>query len=303
MNNTPAEHTPVLAETLAEYIRLGRDATVIDATVGHGGHSSIFGRMLGESGLIFGLDVDEKCLAKAEQQLSSLACRVVLKRANFSNLAEEAAKQKIEKAELIIADLGICSAQLTDSDKGLSFQENMKLDMRLDDRLKINAADIVNNTDEKDLSDVIYNFGQERASRKIARSIVQYREARKITTTAQLSNIVCRALGRSPTSRKSKIHPATKTFQALRIAVNGELESLKKFLSAVPDLLSPGGQVAVISFHSLEDKLVKENFKKNKVGRVYEIITKKPIVVTRAEVLANPRARSAKLRIAGKRQN
>jgi len=302
VNNMLVEHTPVLAETLAEHIRLSKGAVVIDATVGHGGHSSIFGRTLDKAGLIFGLDVDEKCLEEAQRNLSGLSCQVVLRRANFSALSTEIAKEGIEKADLIIADLGICSAQLTDAAKGLSFQENMRLDMRLDNRLGTNAADIVNNTDEKDLSDVIYNFGQERASRKIARSIVQYRETRKITTTAQLSNIVCRALGQSPTSRKRKTHPATKTFQSLRIAVNSELESLKKLLSAAPEILAQGGQIAIISFHSLEDKLVKEDFKKNKIAGIYEIITKKPMIATRTEILANPRARSAKLRIARKQE-
>ena len=300
MNNTPAQHTPVLAEVLSDHIRLSENAVVIDATVGHGGHSGIFGQMLGKAGLILAFDVDEKCLDQARQRLKGLSCKVILQRSNFSSLAEETAKQGIEKADLIIADLGICSAQLVDLDKGMSFQENMKLDMRLDNRLKTNAADIVNGADEKDLSDVIYNFGQERASRKIARSIVQYRQARPITTTGQLSNIICRALRQSPTSRKPRIHPATKTFQALRIAVNGELDSLKKFLSDAPDVLAQNGWIAVISFHSLEDRLVKEDFKKNKLNGVYDIITRKPLVAARAEVLDNPRARSAKLRIARK---
>ena len=300
MNNTTAQHTPVLAEVLSDYIRLSENAVVIDATVGYGGHSSIFGQMLGKAGLILAFDVDEKCLDQARQRLKDLSCKVILRRANFSSLAKETAKQGIEKADLIIADLGICSAQLTDADKGLSFQENMKLDMRLDNRLKTNAADIVNGADEKDLSDVIYNFGQERASRKIARSIVQYRQARPITTTGQLSNIICRVLKQSPASRKGRIHPATKTFQALRIAVNEELDSLKKFLSDAPDVLAQNGRIAVISFHSLEDRLVKEDFKKNKLNGIYDIITRKPLVATRAEVLDNPRARSAKLRIAGK---
>ena len=300
MNNMTAKHTPVLVEVLSDHIRLSENAVVIDATVGYGGHSGIFGQMLGKAGLILAFDVDEKCLDQARQRLKDLSCKVVLQRANFSSLAEETAKHGIEKADLIIADLGICSAQLTDADKGLSFQENMKLDMRLDNRLKTNAADIVNGADEKDLSDVIYNFGQERASRKIARSIVQYRQARPITTTGQLSNIICRTLKQGPASRKGKIHPATKTFQALRIAVNEELDSLKKFLSDAPDVLAQNGQIAVISFHSLEDRLVKENFRKNKLDGIYDVITKKPLVATRAEVLDNPRARSAKLRIARK---
>ena len=296
--NSPNEHIPVLTQTLAERISLPRDAVVVDATVGHGGHSFLFGKTLGPDGLIVGLDVDESCIDRAQVALSNLGCKAVLVRENFARIAEVTAAQAIEKVDFILVDLGFCSAQLADAQRGLSFQENMPLDMRLDDRSKITAADIVNNEDEKSLANLIYKFGQDRASRRIARFIVQYRQTQPITTTGQLVAIVCRALGQPAKGRKSKIHPATRTFQALRIAVNDELGNLKKLLAAAPGLLGTNGFMAIISFHSLEDKLVKENFKRNKVEGIYEIITKKPLVASRAEIARNPRARSAKLRIA-----
>jgi 16S rRNA (cytosine1402-N4)-methyltransferase len=199
-----------------------------------------------------------------------------------------------------LADLGLCSAQLADSRIGLSFLQDMPLDMRIDKRLKSTAADIVNKADEKSLADLIYKFGQDRASRRIARFIVRERESGPITTTAQLAKTVCKALGSARRGRKSKIHPATRTFQALRIAVNDELENLKKLLDSAPELLNKNGFVAVISYHSLEDRLVKNDFKQNGKDNVYRVITKKPIVATREEIAENRRARSAKLRIAQK---
>jgi 16S rRNA (cytosine1402-N4)-methyltransferase len=296
--NSPDEHIPVLTQILAEQISLPKDAAIVDATVGHGGHSLMFGKTLGPGGTIVGLDVDERCITRAHAILSNLDCRVVLVRENFARIADVTAAQAIAKVDFILADLGFCSAQLADAQRGLSFQENMPLDMRLDDRSKTTAADIVSNWDEKSLADLIYGFGQDRASRRIARFIVQHRRAQPITTTGQLATIVCRALGQPAKRRKSKIHPATRTFQALRIAVNNELDNLEKLLAAGPGLLKTNGFIAIISFHSLEDKLVKENFKRNKVEGIYEIVTKKPLVASRAEIARNPRARSAKLRIA-----
>ncbi len=170
--------------------------------------------------------------------------------------------------------------------------------MRIDKRIKTTAADIVNTADEKSLADLIYRFGQERASRRIARFIVQQRQREPIDTTGQLAAIICRALKRPGQKTRPRIHPATRTFQALRIAVNNELENLKDLLIAAPALLRKNGRIAVISYHSLEDGLVKSDFKENKRQGIYTIITKKPIVPTRDEVIKNPRARSAKLRIA-----
>jgi 16S rRNA (cytosine1402-N4)-methyltransferase len=292
------EHIPVLAETLAERISLSKDAVIIDATVGHGGHSLLFGERLGPEAAIIGLDVDRDCIRRAQENLSDLQCKVIIVRANFSHIASVIAEAGIDKVDFILADLGFCSAQLTDSSRGLSFQENMPLDMRLDDRITTTAADIVNRTDEKALADLIYNFGQDRASRRIARFIAAYRRDLPITTTGQLAALVCRALNQPAKGRRSRIHPATRTFQALRIAVNDELGNIEKLLATAPEILKKGGQIAVISFHSLEDRIVKNDFKQKRLEGLYEVITKKPLTASDSETADNPRARSAKLRIA-----
>ena len=258
----------------------------------------MFGERLGPEAAIIGLDVDRDCIRRAQENLSDLQCKVIIVQSNFSHIASVIAEAGIDKVDFILADLGFCSAQLTDSSRGLSFQENMPLDMRLDDRIKTTAADIVNRTDEKTLADLIYNFGQDRASRRIARFIAAYRRDLPITTTGQLAALVCRALNQPAKGRKSKIHPATRTFQALRIAVNDELGNIEKLLAAAPAILKKDGQIAVISFHSLEDRIVKNDFKQKRLEGIYQVITKKPLTASDSETAANPRARSAKLRIA-----
>jgi len=247
---------------------------------------------------LIGLDVDAKAIERAKLRLTGLPCKVILLNSNFSQIAEHLGEQGFDKVDFILADLGLCSAQLADAQMGLSFQTNMPLDMRIDKRLKTTAADIVNTADEKSLADLIYRFGQERGSRRIARFIVQQRRSEPITTTGHLAAIICWALKRPGQKTKSRIHPATRTFQALRIAVNSELENLKCLLIAAPALLKNGGRIAVISYHSLEDGLVKSDFKQNEKQGIYTLITKKPIVPAKDEVAKNPRARSAKLRIA-----
>ena len=296
MDNSTVEHIPVLAETLAKQVSLPPDAVIVDATVGQGGHSSLFGQFLGPKATIIGFDADEKSIQQAKIKLSPLPCRVILLRSNFSQITQQLHNQQIETVDFILADLGLSSAQLVDTERGLSFQTNMPLDMRIDKRLKTTAADIINSADKKTLADLIYKFGQDRKSRRIADFIVEYRRTGKITTTGQLAAVICRAVGR----QKSRIHPATRTFQALRIAVNNELENLQCLLDQAPAILNKNGQIAVISYHSLEDKLVKENFRANKKEGIYQIITKKPIVPSRNEIAENRRARSAKLRIAQK---
>jgi len=300
VNSSIVEHIPVLAETLAEQIKLPPDGVMVDATIGQGGHSYLFGKTLGPEGVIVGLDVDTNAIRRAQFLLKDLACKVILLHSNFSRISEQVQEQGIDKVDFIFADLGLCSAQLADSRMGLSFLHDMPLDMRIDKRLKRTAADIVNKADEKSLADLIYKFGEDRASRRIARFIVRERESGPITTTVQLAKIVCKALGKAGRSRKSKIHPATRTFQALRIAVNDELENLKKLLASAPELLNDNGYIAVISYHSLEDRLVKNDFKQNGKDSIYRVITKKPIVATRQETAENRRARSAKLRIVQK---
>jgi 16S rRNA (cytosine1402-N4)-methyltransferase len=273
---------------------------MVDATIGHGGHSYLFGQTLGSKGLLIGFDLDEKALEKAQERLKTLICRVILIHANFSQISDELHKKGIEKVDFILADLGVSSAQLADAEFGLSFLQDMPLDMRIDKRIQTSAADIVNNLDEKSLADLIYRFGEDRASRRIARFIVQSRKSYPITTTGRLAEIVCRAIGRASKGRQNRIHPATRTFQALRIEVNGELENLEALLDSAPQLLKKGGRIAVISFHSLEDRLVKNNFRKNKSEGIYEIVTKKPLIPTRLEISENRRSRSAKFRIAQK---
>ncbi len=292
------EHIPVLADTLAEQVTLPPDAVMVDATVGHGGHSYLFGRSLSSDATIIGLDVDPNSVEQARANLTPLPCRVILINANFATITDQLAELRIPKIDFLLADLGVSSAQLADTQTGLSFQANMPLDMRLDKSLKTTAADIVNRADEESLANIIYKYGQDRASRRIARFIVDFRKSQPITTTSQLATIVCKALGQPPTQRRSRINPATRTFQALRIVVNSELENLEELLESAPLLLKKGGKIAVISFHSLEDGLVKADFRKNKENGIYRIVTKKPITAARREIADNPRARSAKLRIA-----
>lgn len=292
----PGGHVPVLTEPLLNLIKLPKDGIAADATVGHGGHSLLFGQTLGPEGLLIGLDVDPGSLEAARSTLSSLSCRVILVRENFARIGDVLSQQGVGRVHLILADLGFSSAQMENSERGLSFQTPMPLDMRLDDRLDVTAADLVNKLRQTELADLIYEYGQDRASRRIARFIVQQRSVKKLTMTTELAQLVCRALKQSP--RPGRIHPATRTFQALRIAVNHEMESLDNLLQQAPKLLLPGGYIAIISFHSLEDGRVKRNFLQNKDDGRYEILTKKPIIASPEEVAKNPRARSAKLRVA-----
>jgi 16S rRNA (cytosine1402-N4)-methyltransferase len=273
---------------------------MVDATIGHGGHSFLFGSRLGPAGTLVGLDIDSKSLERARQRLAGLPCKVVLIQSNFSQIAERLGELGIPEVDFILADLGLCSAQITDSEIGLSFRADMPLDMRIDESLETTAADMINSLDEETLADFIYQYGQDRASRRIARYIVRRRQQEPITTTGQLAQVVAAALATPGRKHRSRIHPATRTFQALRIAVNHELENLECLLDAAPRLLHKDGYVAIISFHSLEDGLVKRDFKENQSQGVYRILTKKPIVPGDEEIAVNRRARSAKLRIAQK---
>ena len=272
---------------------------MVDVTVGHGGHSFLFGNRLGPGGTLVGLDLDSKSLERARQRLAGLACRVILLQSNFSQVAERLAELGIREVDFLLADLGLCSRQIADSEVGLSFRTDMPLDMRIDASLEVTAADIIRDYDEKSLADLIFEYGQDRASRRIARYIVQARQREPITTTGQLAAVVASAL-RTPGGKHKPRHPATRTFQALRIAVNHELDNLQDLLLAAPALLRKDGYIAIISFHSLEDGLVKRDFKAKEHEGIYRIRTKKPITASREEIEANHRARSAKLRIAQK---
>jgi 16S rRNA (cytosine1402-N4)-methyltransferase len=297
-NGFTVEHIPVLADTLTEQVVLPRNGTVVDATIGQGGHSLLFGEQLGSEGTLIGFDVDQNALSRSSQRLNDLACRVILIHSNFVGIVEALRSHHIGGVDFILADLGYSSDQLSDLKIGISFKEDMPLDMRIDRSLETSAADIVNGLDETSLANLIFEFGQDRASRRIARFIVRQREHEPITTTGQLAAIVCKALYRPGRKKRDRIHPATRTFQALRIAVNHELDNLTHLLACAPDLLNPKGRVAVISFHSLEDRLVKYDFRGRASEGIYKVLTKRPLVPTEKEVQANRRARSAKLRIA-----
>ena len=299
MDDYPVEHIPVLADAVLAHASFGPDAVVVDATLGQGGHSLLLGQRLGSNGLLLGLDIDPYALEAARYRCRDCICRLCFRSGNFANVACILHKEGIDRVDFLLADLGYSSTQLADPEMGLSFQADMPLDMRIDKQLTVTAADIVNHSDETSLADLIFNYGQDRASRRIARFIVAARQNAPITTTGQLEAIVLKALYR-PGRKKygPRLHPATRTFQALRIAVNHELDNLKQLLALAPRILRPGGRLAVISFHSLEDRLVKLDFKENKLAGLYKILTKKPLVADESEVRTNRRSRSAKLRIA-----
>lgn len=271
---------------------------MLDATVGLAGHARHFLEAVGQSGRLIGLDVDPGSLEIARDRLGPLSEQAELIHANFERFDEELASLSIDGVDVMLADLGVSSAQLADSARGLSFNEDGPLDMRLDPNLEVTAADLVNRLSERELSDLIFYNSQERLSRRIARRICQVRREGRITTAKALATVVAGAVGVNPASRKSKIHPATRTFLAFRIAVNRELESLDSFLAKAPHYLKLGGRIGIISFHSLEDGRVKQSFRRGKADDVYEILTKKPVTADQEERSANPRSRSAKLRVA-----
>ena len=295
-------HAPVLPTEVLECLAPRPGEIVVDATVGAGGHAWLLASGLGTQGRFFGFDVDEAALQIAGRRLADCACKVALLRRNFTELAEALREQGVMGVDVLLADLGVSSMQLADAGRGFSFNADGPLDMRMDDRLPRRAADLVNTLREGELSDLIWNLSQERASRRIAQRICSVRREARITTTGQLVDIICRATGTKPRAHPGKIHPATRTFQALRVAVNDELGALRGLLEQAPGLLNPGGRVGIIAFHSLEDAVVKKDFRRRKEEGVYELVNKRPIVAGEEERRANPRSRSAKFRAARRTQ-
>jgi len=278
-----------------------RGGTYIDATVGLGGHSYEIAKRLGAPGHLIGLDKDPAALEKAGFRLRASGFgeaesgdwpEIELRHASFASLAE--ARSPI--ADGLLADIGVSSLQLDDAARGFSFQADGPLDMRMDPRSERSAEQVVNHLDERQLADVIYEFGEERRSRRIARAICR---SRPIRSTAHLADVIS-AAARPMNQAERRIHPATKTFQALRIFVNRELDDLQALLEAAPRILKPGGRVVVISFHSLEDRIVKDAFREGAQKGYFSVLTKKPVTATELESDRNPRARSAKLRAAEK---
>lgn len=307
-------HISVLLNEVIEGLQVRPGGVYVDATVGAGGHSSAM-MSRAEGGRLLGLDTDPTALKLAAERLQAYIERgqVRLVRANFEQLEERARAEGFDQVDGVLFDLGVSSMQFDTPERGFSFRTEGPLDMRMDPQGDITAAYLVSNLPEGELADLIYKYGEEPASRRIARRIVEERAKAPITTTSQLANIVSRALGGRVAGRtRNPIHPATKTFQALRIAANRELEVLEHGLEAAVNLLKPGGRLAVISFHSLEDRAVKQFIRQAQKGCIcppeypvcvcgrqptLKAINTKPKEATQEEARANPRSRSAKLRV------
>jgi len=292
------QHVPVLLEEVLEYLNVRPGGVVVDATLGLAGHSSEIAKRLGGKGRLIGFDRDPEAMEKAKARLEVLRAELgdEMPELVFEPRAFSEASGVIEPGSLdgLLADFGVSSLQLDEAHRGFSFRTDGPLDMRMDTRSGETAEQVVNQEDENELADLIYEFGEERRSRRIARAIVR---ARPITTTAELARIVS---AEAPPMKGEKIHPATRTFQALRIRVNNELGEIQSLLKSAGSLLKPGGRLVLISFHSLEDRLVKDAFKAAKDAKVFEVLTKKPVVAAEQEQMRNPRSRSAKMRAAEK---
>jgi 16S rRNA (cytosine1402-N4)-methyltransferase len=292
-------HVPVLLKEAIDFLAVKHGGTYVDATVGLGGHSFEIAKRLGAPGHLIGLDKDPAALAIAQERLDVGAGEspvtgwpeVTLMHASFAELGQ---RFPSPIADGILADLGVSSLQFDNAARGFSFQADGPLDMRMNTQSGQTAEQVVNQVDEVTLANLIYEFGEERRSRRIARAIVR---SRPIQTTAQLAEIVSAA---ARSMKHERIHPATRTFQALRIFVNRELDDLKELLQAAPQVLKPGGRLAIISFHSLEDRIVKDSLRDGVRLSHYKLLIKKPVTASEEEIDRNPRARSAKLRAAEK---
>ena len=277
-------HKPVLPQEVLAGLAIRSGGSYLDVTVGGGGHSRLVLEAFPDVQLT-ALDQDAQAIAAAQSALAEFGDRVQFHQTNFAQFQPGS-----QKFDGILADLGVSSAQLDQGDRGFSFRHTAPLDMRMNQQQLLTAAEIINTWDEVELARIIYLYGEERLSRKIARRII---ERRPLQTTTDLADLIFHSVPRS--YRYGRIHPATRTFQGLRIAVNQELEVLETFLKSAPTWLNPDGRLAIISFHSLEDRLVKHSFKDSESLRV---LTKKPIIATETELKENARSRSAKLRVA-----
>jgi 16S rRNA (cytosine1402-N4)-methyltransferase len=291
-----ARHVPVLFQEVMDFLSVRADGTYVDCTLGLAGHASGILRQLGSAGRLIAFDRDPEALElaaarldQARAQLGSQGPQLTLVGEAFSRIADH-----VEAASLdgILADFGVSSLQFDEARRGFSFQADGPVDMRMDTRSGLTAYQVVNEMNERELANLIYEYGEERRSRTVARAIVR---GRPISTTAQLARIVASA---APPMKFGQIHPATRTFQALRIYVNRELDEIEALFEAAPRLLKPSGRFVVISFHSLEDRIAKDGFREGARQGVWDILTKKPVIAGEEEIQRNPRSRSAKLRAA-----
>jgi len=287
-----AGHLPVLLDEVLELLA-PTSGRIVDCTVGLGGHAEALLEAAADDAMLIGIDLDESNLLKTKERLARFAARVRLFAANFADLDNVLDAAEIDTVDWILADLGVASVQLDDPKRGFSFQADGPLDMRLSGEGPT-AADLVNSLDERELADLIFRYGEDRNSRRIARAIVRARAEEPIRRTSELAGIVTKASG--PAARRQRIAPSTRTFQALRMAVNGDLENLERLLATIPKRLAIGGRAAVVSFHSLEDRLVKRAFAEARECGWAKPLTVKPVTPNEDERARNPRSRSAKLR-------
>ncbi len=302
-------HKPVMLEEILKWLCVNKNGTYVDGTVGGAGHA--YEILKATNGFLVGIDCDNDALLAAEKRLAEFGTRKILVKANFAELGSVLEKLQIKKVDGVLLDLGVSSHQLDQAQRGFSFNQQAPLDMRMDRSLKLSAYDIVNSFAQEDLEKIIRDFGEEKMAGRIARAISQKRRLSPLSTTLELANVITSAIPAK--LRRQKIHPATKTFQAIRIAVNSELDSIKPAIDSAVGVLNHGGRLCIISFHSLEDRIVKNEFRALTGSCIcpkdipicvcrreakLKVLTKKAVIPAAAEIEDNPRSRSAKLRVA-----
>jgi len=289
-------HYPVMYREVIDYLKITDKKVVVDCTLGMGSHAARIIPLMGEDSLYIGIDKDADSLAQARERLSAYQSRTVFIHDDFRHLSRILDSMNINAADAVLMDLGISMRQLTDPERGFSFAKEGPLDMRMDKQSFLCASDLVNNLSEQELSSIFEKFGEERYSRRIARMIVRERAKDPIATTTQLRDLILHTVPLK--SRRFKLHPATRVFQALRIAVNRELDSLETGISEAIACLNPGGRLAAISFHSLEDRIVKHTLRRHAQAGELALLTRKPLTPGEEELKENSASRSAKLRAA-----
>lgn len=307
------QHKPVLLDECIDYLNISPNGVYIDGTLGGAGHSLEIIKLINKDGLLIGIDQDINAVETSKEKLIKYQDRIKIIHGNFSNIESILHNLRIERINGVLLDLGVSSHQLDEPDRGFSYNENALLDMRMDNSAELSAMIVINNYSEVELGRIIKEFSEERWAKRIAKFIVEHRERKKISTTFELVDIIKKAIPKS--ARRDGPHPAKRTFQAIRIEVNKELDIIEKTIYKAVDKLITGGRICIITFHSLEDRIVKNTFKKLynpcvcphnfpicKCGlqRQVKILTRKPIIANEKELKLNPRARSAKLRVAEK---
>lgn len=306
-------HRSVLLDECIDALAIRPDGVYLDGTAGGGGHSAEIARHLGDSGLLIAIDQDETAVAVVTERLSSFGLRARVVRNNFCELSEVCREQGIDEIDGLLLDLGVSSHQLDTPERGFSYQADAPLDMRMDKRKSLSAYEVVNTYPQEKLKKILFDYGEERYAPAIASAIVKQREKKPIETTAELSELIKYAI--PPAAREGGHHPAKRSFQAIRIEVNAELDVIEPAIRSAVSLLRRGGRIAIITFHSLEDRIVKQTFADLASGctcprdfpicvcgkkPTVKVVTKKPILPSRLELEENPRSRSAKLRVAEK---